>query len=108
MSLLQSYLANVSRTQHVRQAVLSVIVSSSIFAFGMPTLANSNEPLILVESQAVGSFLDTDDTTVQQVESNLVDGVELENLATTTHSTSSERNNLNNDQAKDTYIETVQ
>lgn len=85
-----------------------MIISSGILVCGAPALANSNDkPIILIESQAVGSFIDNSDHDVQRIESNVVDGVELEDVATN-NSTSSERTNLNHNQARDTSRETVQ
>lgn len=72
---------------------------------GAPALANSNDkPIILIESQAVGSFIENVDNDVQRIESNVVDDVELEDVATN-DSTSSERTNLNHNQARDTLRE---
>ncbi|ESA34408.1 hypothetical protein N836_17435 [Leptolyngbya sp. Heron Island J] len=104
MSLLPSYLANLSQTP-IRQAVFSLIISSGILVCGAPALANSNDkPIILIESQAVGSFIENVDNDVQRIESNVVDDVELEDVATN-DSTSSERTNLNHNQARDTLRE---
>ncbi len=104
MFLLPSYLENPSQTP-ARQVGLSVIVLSSILFCGIPTLANNNEQFILIESQAVGSFLDNDEKNVQRVESNVVDGVELEGRDTTSPSAQA---NLNHNQTKDSSGETVQ
>ncbi|MDV3348535.1 hypothetical protein D0962_14395 [Leptolyngbyaceae cyanobacterium CCMR0082] len=107
MSLLPPYLANLSQTP-AKQAVPSLIIYSGILVCGAPVLANSNDkPMILIESQAVGSFIENVDNDVQQIESNIVDGVELEDVATN-NSTSSERTNLNHNQTRDTSRETVQ
>lgn len=103
MSLLSSYLAILSQIP-VRHAFIYIIVSSCVLAFGIPTLANNSEPIVLIENQAVGSFLDNDDRNIQLIESNVVDGVELDDNATTN---SSDKESVTRKQT-DTSRETVQ
>lgn len=95
----------------LRPILLSVIFSTSVFIVGIPAWANSAAPVIFIENQAVGSFLEpVDSASPQQVESNVVNDVDLETPGTTNRSmnmTSSEPNIIIDNQAQH-ISETVQ
>ncbi|MGD1948325.1 MAG: hypothetical protein ACFB14_01615 [Leptolyngbyaceae cyanobacterium] len=93
--------------------MLSSIVSGSIFTLCLPALANSVTLDISIENQAVGSFLDPTDSEIpQQVESNVVNEVELKQPTGTSNNltdiTSSEPTNSTYNQIDNTSEKTVQ
>ena len=85
MFLLPSYSVKADQLP-LRKILLPVLLSGSTFTLRMPAWANSSA--ILIENQAVGSFLDpVNSNTPQQVESNTVNQVELEPPTETNDST---------------------
>ena len=79
MSFLHPHLFT-TETLTLRQILLPTTLCGSIFTSCLPALANNSAaPDISIENQAVGSLLDPVDSEIpQQVESNVVNEVELE------------------------------
>ena len=90
MSFLDPHLF-IIETSTLRQILLPTTLCGSIFTSYLPALANNSAALdISIENQAVGSFLDpADSATLQQVESNVVNEVELEQPTATNNTSTS-------------------